>query len=205
MQDGARVMMRFTVCLLGIVAGPVYGQGGGRGVDVAVSEPRSEARASSGTSPSETEPFVRLPAIDAYHDGRKVWFIHTEASDAQMAKRLTEMVDHRTVYAPRLGGVDPESAGKIYVFTNGISRRDARPWGGGPFHNQIDILDSVPGDEDYTPLRNPHLVTWNEDASPRVLRSEEELLQAERNGELTIESTAVIVNAPVVPNEQAEE
>lgn len=42
------------------------------------------------------------------------------------------------------------------------------------------------------------LVIWNEAAAPRVLRSEEEILQAECAGELTIEPTDVIVNAPVV-------
>lgn len=63
---------------------------------------------------------------------------------------------------------------------------------------QIDIFESVPGDEGYTPLSNPHLVTWNETATPRILTSLAELLEAEQNGELTIRPTNVIVNAPVV-------
>jgi hypothetical protein len=60
------------------------------------------------------------------------------------------------------------------------------------------MLNAVPGDSNYTPLRNPHLVTWNQDANIRILESEEELLKAEKNGELTIKKTDVIVNAPVV-------
>ena len=42
------------------------------------------------------------------------------------------------------------------------------------------------------------MVTWNETAAPRILTSLEELLEAERNGELTIGPSNVIVNAPVV-------
>lgn len=148
--------------------------------------------------PTEQEPFVRLPAIDAYHEGQKIWFLHTEVSSTQMAQRLTAMVDHPTIHAPRLGEIDRTDAGALYVFTNGVSQRDAEPWGGGPFHYQIDVFDSVPGQQEYTPLRNPHLVTWSEGANARVLHSEAEILHAQRNGELSIERTDVIVNAPVV-------
>ena len=56
----------------------------------------------------------------------------------------------------------------------------------------------MPGDEDYTPVRTPCLVTWKETATPRILMSLAELLEAENNGELTIRPTNVIVNAPVV-------
>jgi len=187
------------VILLSLVAAPLAGCRGQAG-DSQPEAPEGKASAAQASSnrPSEEVPYVRLPAIDAYYQGQKIWFIHTEVSDAQMAQRLTEMVDYPTVYAPQLGSVDPAKAGRIYVFKNGVSRSDAQPWGGGPFHYQIDIFDSVPGDENYTPLRNPHLVTWKEEATPRVLRSEAELLEAQRNGELTIEPTPVVVNAPVV-------
>jgi hypothetical protein len=143
------------------------------------------------------QPHVRLPAIAAYHEGRKVWFIHTEASEQKMAERLTNMVGYPTTYAPALGKVEPNEAGKIYVFKNGVSGK-GEAWGGGPFNQQIDVLGSTPNEEGYTPLRIPQLVTWNEGATPRVLRSEQEILEAERAGELTIKPTDVVVNAPVV-------
>ncbi len=108
------------------------------------------------------------------------------------------MVGYHTMYSPRLADIPRENVGKFYVFTNGVSQEEIEPWGGGPLGYQIDIFESVPGDEGYTPLRNPHLVTWNETAAPRILTSVAELLEAERNGELTISQTNVIVNAPVV-------
>lgn len=144
-------------------------------------------------------PVVDLPVIDAYYECEKVWFIHTSVSDQQMAKRLTEMVNYPTLFAPSLtDGVDPDELENIYVFRNGVDRSDAPPWGGGPFGYQIDILDSVPDDEVYTSLRQPHMVMWNEDAEPEILKSLEQLEEAEQAGRLSIKPTDVVVTAPVV-------
>jgi len=84
------------------------------------------------------------------------------------------------------------------MFKNGIDRSDAEPWGGGPFGFQIDILDSVPDDQAYTPLRRPHVVSWMEDADARVLKSVEKPMAARDAGELEITPTDVVVTAPVV-------
>ena len=147
---------------------------------------------------SDDDPYEMLPIIDAYYEGEKLWFIHTDVSDEPMARRLTMMVGYNTIHSPRLGEIPRDKVGKFYAFTNGVSQEGVGPWGGGPFGYQIDIFESVPGDEIYTPLRNPHLVTWNETATPKILTSVAELLEAERNGELTIRPTNVIVSAPVV-------
>lgn len=63
---------------------------------------------------------------------------------------------------------------------------------------QNDIFDSVPGQENYKEFRIPQLVTWNENSSPRLLTSVDELLQAETNGELSIQSADFIVHLPVI-------
>ncbi len=147
---------------------------------------------------SADDPYETLPVIDAYYEGKTLWFIHTDVSDEPMARRLTMMVGYNTIYSPRLGEIPRDKVGKFYAFTNGVSQEGVGPWGGGPFGYQIDIFESVPGDEGYTPLRNPHLVTWKETATPKILTSVAELLEAERNGELTIRPTNVIVSAPVV-------
>ncbi len=149
-------------------------------------------------TPSVEDPYETMPIIDAYYEGEKMWFIHTDVSDEQMARRLTMMVGYHTIHSRRLGEILRDKAGKFYVFTNGVEQEGVEPWGGGPLGYQIDIFESVPGDEGYTPLRNPHLVTWTESATPRILKSVAELLEAEQSGELTIRPTDVIVNAPVV-------
>lgn len=149
-------------------------------------------------SPNMENPYITIPTIDAYYKGEKVWFIHTDVSDQGMREKLSMMVNHQTVFSSQIGKISIEKAGKLYVFTNGISQRGNMPWGGGPFFYQIDIFDSIPGEEQYTPLRNPHLVTWKKSVTPRILKSEEDLLEAEGKGELTIKKTTVIVNAPIV-------
>lgn len=149
--------------------------------------------------PQNSEFYENIPVIDGFYEGEKVWFLHTDVTDPKMAERLTMMINYKTVLAPKNAeAVDVDKIAKLYVFTNGIDQSGVKPWGGGPFNYQIDIFDSVPGDEGYTSIRNPHLVTWNEDAVPRILKSEKELLEAEANGELSIKKTPVVVNVPVV-------
>lgn len=150
-------------------------------------------------------PQLSMPVINAYYNGQEIWFMHTEVSDAQMAARLSNMVGGNnmmgtmaTMHVPRLAGVQKETTGKLYVFTNGVMQEGIRPWGGGPFGYQIDVFDSIPGQSAYTPLRNPYIVTWNENITPRILKSVDEVLAAEESGELTITQSDVIVNASVV-------
>ncbi len=151
------------------------------------------------TQPYQARPYETLPVIDAYYQGEKVWFIHTDVSSDSMADRLTEMVGYRTLHAPQnTRAAKLEKLGKIYVFTNGVDRRDAEPWGGGPFGYQIDVVDSVPGDAAYTSWRTPQLVTWKDGAAPRVLKSEQAILEAQANGQLTVKPTDVVVNVPMV-------
>ncbi|KKM07567.1 hypothetical protein LCGC14_1732620 [marine sediment metagenome] len=139
---------------------------------------------------------VIMPMIDGYYNRDKVYFVHTEVSDSVMAEMMTRMINFPILHVPELKNIPEEQMAKIYVFTNGIP--GSEPYGGGPFMFQIDVFDSIPGQAEYSQFRVPHLVTWNENAKPRVLTSESDILKAETNGELTIEKTANVVNVPMV-------
>jgi len=139
---------------------------------------------------------ITIPMIDGYYNGNKVFFIHTEISDQKMANMMSMMINFPTLYVSNLENIPQEDIGQFYVFTNGIP--GTGPYGGGPFMFQIDILDSVPGQENYKEYRIPQLVTWNEDSSPRLLTSVDELLQAQTNGELSIKSADFVVHLPVI-------
>lgn len=144
-------------------------------------------------------PTVNIPVINGYHDCNVVWFIHTSASSEKMAERLTEMINYPTLHVPGLDDVaDIDELADIYVFKNGIDQSDAEPWGGGPFGYQLDILDSVPGDKEYTSIRHANVVTWKESADPEIIKSVDELMEAKKAGRLTIKQTGVVVSAPVV-------
>jgi hypothetical protein len=139
---------------------------------------------------------ITIPLIDGYYNGEKVFFVHTEVSDKAMAEMMTMMINFPTLHVPDLKNMPPDEMSKVYVFTNGIS--GSGPYGGGPFMYQIDVLDSIPDQMGYSQFRVPHLVTWNENSTPRILISVDEIMQAESNDELTIQKTDNVVNAPMI-------
>ena len=134
---------------------------------------------------------AELPAGKAYAEGSEIYFVHTEASDAGVAEKLTNMMKSPVVHVPSLANVPSESLANVYVFTNGLE-------GSGPFGFQADVFDNPPGTDGYTPLRSLNVITWAEGSTARELKSVAEVLEAETNGELTIEQPGVVINMPFV-------
>ena len=134
---------------------------------------------------------AELPAGKAYAEGNEIYFVHTEASDAGVAEKLTNMMQSPVVFVPSLASVPEESLANVYVFTNGIE-------GKGPFGFQPDVFDNPLGTDGYTPLRRLNVITWAEEANARELKSVANVLEAEANGELTIEQPGVVINMPFV-------
>lgn len=139
----------------------------------------------------EEMPTVLLPSGMAYVDGKEIYFIHTEASDPEVAKLLSDMMSSPVLHVPALADVPEESLAEVYVFSNGME-------GMGPFGFQADVFDNPPGVDGYSPLRRINLVTWTEPANARMLKSVEEIMAAEASGELTITQPGVVVNMPFV-------
>jgi hypothetical protein len=73
----------------------------------------------------------------------------------------------------------------IWAFTNGAD-------------GQANVIDTVPGKKNYTPLWGVRLVTWKDSATPRVLRSAAAVKKAMAAGDVTIASPGVVVNCPVL-------
>jgi hypothetical protein len=134
---------------------------------------------------------AELPAGKAYAEGKEIYFMHTEASDLEVSKMLTNMMDSPVVHVPSLASVPEEALANVYVFTNGAE-------GSGPFGFQADVFDNPPETDGYTPLRRLNVVTWAEGASARELTSAADVLAAETAGELTIKQPGVVINMPFV-------
>ncbi len=132
-----------------------------------------------------------VPPVKGYYAGEEILFIHTEASDPDVANMLTMMMGPQVVLMPRLAETPESLLANLYVFTNGLQ-------GGGPFGFQPDVFDAVPGDEGYSPLRAINLVAWEEGVTPRELRTVEEVKAAESKGEVTIKRPGIVVNMPVL-------
>ena len=73
----------------------------------------------------------------------------------------------------------------IWVFTNGDE-------------GQRNIIDTVPGRKDYTPLWAVSTVTWKDGVDARVLRSAAAVRSAAKVGQVTIAAAPIVVNCPVL-------
>jgi len=142
-------------------------------------------------APKEEMPTALLPAGKAFAEGKEIFFVHTEASDAGVAEKLTGMMESPVIFVPSLANVPNASLANVYVFTNGIA-------GSGPLGFQLDIFDNPPGTAEYTPLRYLNHITWTDETKARELKSAAEVLGAEASGELTIEQPGVVINMPFV-------
>lgn len=134
---------------------------------------------------------AELPAGKAWSDGKEIYFVHTEASDSGVAEKLTNMMKSPVMLVPSLAQVPDEALANVYVFTNGVK-------GSGPFGFQPDVFDNPPGTEGYSPLRRLNAITWKDETKARELKSAQEVLDAEKAGELTIEQPGVVINMPFV-------
>lgn len=136
-------------------------------------------------------PKAELPAGKAWADGKEIFFVHTEASDADVAQMLTDMMTSPVIHVPSLAEIPAESLANVYVFDNGLA-------GMGPFGFQADVFDNPPGTNGYSPLRRINVVTWTDPAQARLLTSVDEIMSAKEAGEVTIAQPGVVVNMPFV-------
>jgi hypothetical protein len=73
----------------------------------------------------------------------------------------------------------------IWAVTNGVA-------------GQHNIVDTVPGQPDYSPLWQVMMVTFKSGVTPRLLTSADQVKQAEQSGDVTIQATTMVVNCPVL-------
>ncbi len=131
------------------------------------------------------------PPVKGLYQGKDVLFIHTEASDRQVAEMLTSMMGPKVLLVPSLAKVPQDVLADVHVFTNGVK-------GTGPFGFQVDVFSSTPAQSTYTPLRALTLVTWKDGIPPRLLGSVDEIQAAVRKGEVTLKRPGVVVNMPML-------
>jgi hypothetical protein len=87
-----------------------------------------------------------------------------------------------------LGPVKLASGNKvapIWAFSNGAP-------------GQLNVIDTVPGRRDYTPLWAVNMVTWRDAGAARVLRSAAAVRRALAAGDVTIARPGIVVNCPVL-------
>lgn len=121
---------------------------------------------------------MRLHAAFAF--GQKLYFVRTDASEPQFAKR------EGLVYVPLLNAAltaKPAGAGQIYLFADGAS-------------GQLPVLSTAPGATDFVSLYVVNNVRFS--GTKELLDSAEKIRAVANAGRITIESTKIVVNYPIV-------
>ena len=134
---------------------------------------------------------LAIPLVRGLNDGKDVFYITTEASDSDVATGLTKFTNFPVTFAPALAKTPPAASANIYLFKNGIK-------GPGIMGFQPQVVDSIPGDAKYSPLWRVNVVEWKDPKSATILGSEDEVLAAESDGKVTVTSTHIVVNCPIV-------
>ena len=131
-----------------------------------------------------------IPLQKGYYDGQFVYFITTDASELKHAQAVTENHGWKVSHAPILANASAESVSVTYFFTNGVD-------GEGVHGYQNEIFTSTPAQPDeYSALTSHMHITWNENATARVLDSEAAVLEAIDAGEVTLTVVDAVMNMP---------
>ena len=134
---------------------------------------------------------INIPISKGYIDGNLAYFIATDASDKKHTSSITKNTGFTVNYAPILNNTPDSIRGQGYVFLNGVE-------GEAPGRVQLPVANAIPGDEDYSPIWETNFVKWNDNATARELKSVDEIMSAQKNGELTIAKTNIVINSPAV-------
>jgi len=133
-----------------------------------------------------------IPMHQGYYDGDAVYFIITDSSDEKHAEIITENQGWKVELASLLANAPDAALSTTYMFTNGVN-------GDGVHGYQGEVLTSTPAQPDiYSALTSHIHVMWNDDATPSVLTSEDEILAAEEAGTVTLEPLDVVINMPQI-------
>jgi hypothetical protein len=166
----------------------VFGSTGANNLFPLLSHQEALAQQPAQEQPATT---VEIPLSKGYIDGKIAYFIATDASTEQAVQSITNNTGFPINYAPILAMTPESERGQGYLFLNGAK-------GEGPNGFQLPVANAVPGDKDYSPIWESNFVSWNDNATARDLKSVEEILAAQNNGELTITETNTIVNSPAI-------
>ena len=143
----------------------------------------------------QSTPYANLPLQRGWFEGKTVFYVTTDVSDAAVAQ------DKKANFAPRLAYALPtlqaksqtpqaSSVDKVYAFAD-IDQ-------GNVFASAPLPMGHTHREAAYSPLWQMLIVTWKPGADKRVLKSEEEVLDAQEKGWVALLFTGVVVNCPVV-------
>lgn len=165
--------------------------------DNATTTTQQPISATANTTSMTTPTLISLPISKGYVNGEITNFIATDASTRDIVSSVSNTTGFEVNYSPLLANTSELSRQQGFVFVNGIK-------GEGPLGSQLSVASATPEDEGYSPLFEINYVKWNNNATEniRILKSVQEITQAQKNGEMTITKTNIVINSPAVTIEQ---
>src|SRR5919199_718139 len=157
----------------------------------AINATGNNGNSTASTNQSNPSP-ISIPLSKGYVNGKIAYFIATDASDSQIAASITNTTGFKVNVAPSLASTPESALQPGYVFVNGIKTSES------PVGFQLGVTSALPGEKGYSPLSQVNYVKWNANATPRILKSAAEILTAQKNGELSIAKTNIVINSPAV-------
>ena len=141
---------------------------------------------------------IDIPMQKGYENGNEIYFVTFDASDNELALKITNSSNDFPVHYTKLLTQTPsEATEQAYIFTNGIK-------GKGHLGYQPTIVESKPGSKQYSPLKHVNLIEWKIPSSARELKSVQELVNAQNTGEIitinitATSSTNLVINSPAI-------
>jgi hypothetical protein len=133
-----------------------------------------------------------IPMHQGYYNGESVYFIITDSSDQTHADVISKNQKWKVEMAPLLKNAPKDALSKTYMFTNGIT-------GDGVHGFQGEVFTSTPSQpEKYSALTSHVHVTWADGKQPRLLDSEQKIMDASKKGEITLTEVSVVLNMPQI-------
>jgi plastocyanin len=166
----------------------------------ATTAPAATATASSGSPaptstagiplravPAPSRQLIMGPALShqqmawwGYYDAHKDLYLNTDTSLKADAGMM------HVNFAPGLKHVAAGTQPAIYL----VQGRAAA--------GQIAVFGSEPGEADYSPIWREVVVQWKASSKPVVLKSDNQILDLSKKGQLTMRSTNTLLNCPIV-------
>ena len=190
------IMMTFAITGFGIDQNS-SAQGQGNNNATNINNNNDNNLGSNNSTANTTAPStISLPLSKGFVDGKIAYFIATDASSKQIVSSVSNTTNFKVNYAPSLADTPESSRQQGYVFINGMK-------GEGPLGSQMSVASALPSDEGYSPLFEINYVKWNSNATKdiRVLQSVDEIVAAEKDGELTITKSNIVINSPAISME----
>ena len=140
---------------------------------------------------------AEIPLHEGYYNGDNVYYIITDASEQSHVDTISTNQNWNVAYAPLLANAPESALSKTYMFVNGID-------GDGVHGYQSEVFTTIPGQDNYSPLKSHVHVIWNDGVLPTLLTSEDDIETAATQNKVTLIPLDVVINMPFImwPNGQ---